>query len=91
MDREDLAALDDNDPLVSYEYFTGLPRVRPGIMDSEASRRRVQYSGKDSHVADLEGEGDACNKAFSIKAGLTQGVFNVVRLHVITLGFRCLC
>ena len=90
MEQKDLAALDDNDPLVSYEYFAGLPRVRPGIMDSEAAKRRVQYRGKDRHVADLEGEGDACNKAFSIKAGLTQGVFNVVCPHVITLGFRCL-
>jgi len=82
--------LDEEDPLVSFEYFAGLPRVRPGITDSEAAKRRVQYRGKDRHVADLEGEGDACNKAFSIKAELTQGVFNVVCPHVITLGFRCL-
>jgi len=64
--------------------------VRPGITDSEAAKRRVQYQGKDRHVADLKGEGDACYKAFSIKAGLTQGVFNVVCPDVITLGFRCL-
>jgi len=85
-----LEDLDEDDPLVSFEYFAGLPRVRPGITDSEAAKRRVQYRGKDRHKADLEGEGDACNKAFSIKAGLTQGVFNVVCPHVITLGFRCL-
>jgi len=85
-----LEDLNEDDPLISYEYFAGLPRVRPGISDSEAAKRRVQYRGKERHVADLEGEGDACNKAFSIKAGLTQGVFNVVCPHVITLGFRCL-
>ena len=85
-----LGDLDEDDPLISFEYFAGLPRVRPGITDSEAAKRRVQYRGKDRHKADLEGEGDACNKAFSIKAGLTQGVFNVVCPHVITLGFRCL-
>jgi len=90
MEQTDLSVMDENDPLVSYEYFAGLPRVRPGIFDSEAAKRRVQYRGKDRHAADLEGEGDACNKAFSIKAGLTQGVFNVVCPHVITLGFRCL-
>lgn len=38
----------------------------------------------------MEGDLDACMKAFSIKCGLTQGVFNVVCSHVITLGFRCL-
>lgn len=48
------------------------------------------YRGKAKHVADVEGDGDSCNKAFSLKYGLTQGVFNVVRPHVITLGFRCL-
>jgi len=85
-----LEEMDEDDPLVSFEYFAGLPRVRPGITDSEAAKRRVQYRGKDRHVADLEGDGDACSKAFSIKAGLTQGVFNVVCPHVITLGFRCL-
>ena len=85
-----LGDLDEDDPLISFEYFAGLPRVRPGISDSEAAKRRVMYRGKDRHKADLEGEGDACNKAFSIKAGLTQGVFNVVCPHVITLGFRCL-
>jgi len=41
-------------------------------------------------VADLEGEGDACNKAFAIRSGLTQGVLNVVCPHVTTLGFRVL-
>jgi len=89
-EQVDLGDIDEDDPLVSYEYFAGLPRVRPGITDSEAAKRRVRYRGKDRHKADLEGEGDACNKAFSIKAGLTQGVFNVVCPHVITLGFRCL-
>ena len=38
----------------------------------------------------MEGDGDACSKAFSLKCGSTQGVFNVVCPHVITLGFRCL-
>jgi len=85
-----MRGVNEDDPLVSYESFACLPRVRPGIMDSEAAKRRVAYRGKDRHVADVEGEGDACNKAFSIKAGLTQGVFNVVCPHVITLGFRCL-
>jgi len=89
-EQTDLEMLDEDDPLVSFEYFASLPRVRPGIRDSEAAKRRVQYRGKDRHVADLEGEGDACNKAFSIRSGLTQGVFNVVCPHVITLGFRVL-
>lgn len=78
------------DPLLSYEFFAALERVRPGIKDSEAAKRRVGYRGKDRHTADMEGDADACNKAFSIKCGLTQGVFNVVCPHVITLGFRCL-
>eukprot|EP00170_Pyropia_yezoensis_P003383 contig_14169_g3390 len=81
---------DEDDPLVSFEYFASLCRVRPGIKDSEAARRRVGYRGKAKHAADMEGDGDACNKAFSLKYGLTQGVFNVVCPHVITLGFRCL-
>jgi len=85
-----LTGVDADNPLVSFESFAGLPRVRPGIVDLEAAKRRVAYRGKDRHVADVEGEGDACNKAFSIKAGLTQGVFNVVCPHVITFGFRCL-
>jgi len=89
-EQEHLGDMDEDDPLVSFEFFAGLPRVRPGITDSEAAKRRVKYRGKDCHKADLEGEGDACNKAFSVKAGLTQGVFNVVCPHVITLGFRCL-
>ena len=38
----------------------------------------------------MEGDGDACSKAFSLKCGSTQGVFNVVCPHVVTLGFRCL-
>lgn len=87
------ARISDNnldDPFTSYEHFAGLSRVRPGIKDSEAAKRRVGYRGKDRHAADMEGEGDACNKAFLIKCGLTQGVFNVVCPHVITLGFRCL-
>ena len=82
--------VDMDDPLISYESFPGLDRVRPGIKDSEALKRRVRYKGKDRHAADVEGDGDACNKAFSIKCGLTQGVFNVVCPHVVTLGFRCL-
>lgn len=81
---------DVDDPFVSYEYFAGLARVRPGIKDSEAAKRRVGYRGKDRHAADMEGDADSCNKAFSIKCGLTQGVFNVVCPHVVTLGFRCL-
>lgn len=89
-EHPELDDVDVDDPLVSFEFFASLPRVRPGIMDSQAAKRRVHYKGKDRHVADAEGEGDACNKAFSIKAGLTQGVFNVVCPHVITLGFRCL-
>lgn len=89
-EQTDLPQIDKDDPLVSFKYFASLPSVRPGIGDSEAAKRRVQYRGKDRHVADLEGEGDACNKAFSICTGLTQGVFNVVCPHVITLGFRCL-
>jgi len=81
---------DIDNPLVSFESFPGLDRVRPGIKDSEALKRRVGYKGKDRHAADVEGDGDACNKAFSITCGLTQGVLNVVCPHVITLGFRCL-
>ena len=81
---------DMDNPLKSFESFPGLQRVRPGIKDSEALKRRVGYKGKDKHAADVEGDGDSCNKAFSIKCGSTQGVFNVVCPHVITLGFRCL-
>jgi len=81
---------DLDNPLLSFESFPGLERVRPGIKDSEALKRRVGYKGKDKHAADVEGDGDACNKAFSVKCGSTQGVFNVVCPHVITLGFRCL-
>jgi len=81
---------DVDDPLVSFEFFASLPRVRPGITDSVAAERRRQYRGKKRHAADMEGEDDACNKAFSVLTGLTQGVFNVVCPHVITLGFRVL-
>ena len=81
---------DMDNPLLTFESFPGLERVRPGIKDSEALKRRVGYKGRDKHAADVEGDGDACNKAFSIKCGSTQGVFNVVCPHVITLGFRCL-
>jgi len=81
---------DVDDPLVSYEFFASLPRVRPGVHDSVSAERRRKYHGKKRHAADVEGDGDACNKAFSIATGLTQGVFNVVCPHVITLGFRCL-
>lgn len=87
--RTGFANQDVDDPYVSFEFFASLCRVRPGIKDSEAAKRRVGYRGKDRHAADME-EGDACNKAFSIKFGLTQGVFNVVCPHVVTLGFRCL-
>jgi len=89
-EQEHLGDADEDDPLLSFEFFACLPRVRPGISDSEAAKRRVQYKGKERHVADVEGDGDACGKAFSIKTGLTQGVFNVVCPHVITYGFRCL-
>lgn len=58
---------DADDPFISYEHFAGLARVRPGIKDSEAAKRRVGYRGKDRHAADKEGKADACNKAFSIK------------------------
>jgi len=81
---------DIDDPHVSYEFFPSLPRVRPALKDSVAAGRRAKYRGKKRHAADMEGDGDACNKAFSITAGLTQGVFNVVCPHVITLGFRVL-
>lgn len=80
----------DSDPFISYEYFAALERVRPGIKDADAAKRRVGYRGKDRHAGDMEGEGDACIKAFSIRCGLTQGVFNVACPHVITLGFCCL-
>jgi len=89
-EKQEAGGLDLDDPLVSYESFPGLERVRPGIKDTAAKLRRVGYKGKDRHAADVEGDGDACNKAFSIKCGLTQGVFNVVCPHVVTLGFRCL-
>lgn len=65
-------------------------RERPGIKYSEAAKRRVGYRGKAKHAADMEGDGNACNKAFSVKCGLTQGVFNAVCPLIITLGFRCL-
>lgn len=80
----------EDDPLLSYEFFACLPRVRPGISDSEAAKRRVGYKGRDRHVVDIEGDVDACGKSFFVKTGLTQGVFNVVCPHVITYGFRCL-
>lgn len=82
--------VDEDDPLVSFEHFAGLERVRPAITDSVAAKKRVGYRGKDRHAADKEGDGDSCNKAFSVICGLTQGVFNVVCPHVITLGFRCM-
>lgn len=75
---------------MSFEFYASLPRVRLAIKDSIAAGRRRKYRGKKRHKADLEGDGDACNKAFSIITGLTQGVFNVVCPHVITLGFRVL-
>ena len=89
-EKQEAGRLDLDDPLVSYESFPGLDCVRPGIKDTAAKQRRVGFKGKDRHAADVEGDGDACNKAFSIKCGLTQGVFNVVCPHVVTLGFRCL-
>lgn len=69
--RADPSDPDVDDPFVSYEYFAGLYRVRPGIKDSQAAKRRVGYQGKDRHAANTEGEGNSCNKAFSIKCGLT--------------------
>jgi len=86
--RYNIANIDD--PHVSYECFASLPRVRPAIKDSVAEQRRSKYHGKKRHAADIEGDDDTCNKAFSVTTGLTQGVFNVVCPHVVTLGFRCL-
>lgn len=54
-EQEHLGEEDEDDPLVSYEYFASPRRVRPGIRDSEAAIRRVGYKGKDKHVADTEG------------------------------------
>ena len=88
--RQDAGTLDVDDPLVSFESFPGFERVLPGIKDSEVLKRQVGFKGKDRHAADVKGDGEACNQAFSIKCGLTQGVFNVVCPHVVTLGFRCL-
>lgn len=88
--RSGVNEADLDDPFTSYEHFAGLRRVRQGFKDSEAAKRRVGYRGKGRHTADEEEDGDACKKAFFIKCGLTQGVFNVVCPHVITLGFRCL-
>lgn len=64
--------------------------MRTGIMDSEAAKRRVGYRWKEKHAADMEVDADACNKALSLKYGLTQGVCNVLYPHVIALGYRCL-
>jgi len=89
-EQHHLGDADEDDPLISYEFFACLPKVRPGVTDSEAAKRRVGYKGKDKHLADMEGDGDACGKTFSVKSGLTQGVFNVICPHVITYGFRCL-
>lgn len=61
-EQEHLGDVDEDDPLVSYEYFTSPQRVRPGIRDSEAAKRRVCYTGKDKHIAEMEGEGDSCKK-----------------------------
>lgn len=38
---------DLDDFFTSYEYFAGLPRVLPGIKDSEAAEKRVGYRGTD--------------------------------------------
>jgi len=46
-------AVDWDSPFISYEHFAGLDRVRPGIRDPEASKRRVAYRGKDKHAADM--------------------------------------
>jgi len=89
-EQENVCNMDEDDPLLSFEFFAGLPRVRPGIRDSEAAERRFGYRGKDRHVADVEGETDACGKAFPVKTRLPQGAFNVVCPHVVTFGFRCL-
>jgi len=40
-EQEHLGEIDEDDPLDSFELFAGLPRVRPGITDSEAAKRRV--------------------------------------------------
>lgn len=85
-----LNASDVDDPITCFEYFAGLERVRTGIMDSEAAKRRLGYRGKEKHAADVEGDADACSKAFYLNYGLTQGVFNVLCPHVITLSFSCL-
>lgn len=69
--KESHKAADVDDPLVSFEFFASLPRVRPAIKDSIAAGRRRKYQGRKRHMADLEGDGDACNKAFSIVTGLT--------------------
>jgi len=77
-------------PLVGFESFHRLARVRPGIKDLEALKRQVRYKGKDRHAADAEGDADASDKAFFIKSGLKQGVLNFVCPHTVTLVLRCL-
>jgi len=44
-EHADLEMLDEDDPLISFAFFASLPRVRPGIIDSVAAKRRVQYRG----------------------------------------------
>lgn len=46
-------ASDVDDPLVSFEFFASLPRVRPAIIDSVAASRRRAYLGKKQHATDL--------------------------------------
>jgi len=55
---------DVDNPLVGFESFSGLERVRPGSKDSKALKRRVGYKGKDRHAAGVDGHSEACNKAF---------------------------
>jgi len=62
-------------------------RVRPALRDLVAALRRSQYHGKKRHALNMKGVGDACNKAFSVTAGLTQGVFNVVCLTLSRLAY----
>lgn len=81
---------DIDDPYISYESFPSLPRVLPALNDAVAGMRRAKYQGKKRHAADIEGDGDACIKAFFTTAGLTRRVLKVVCSHLTTLGFRVL-
>eukprot|EP00168_Porphyra_purpurea_P018884 TRINITY_DN723_c0_g1_i13.p4 TRINITY_DN723_c0_g1~~TRINITY_DN723_c0_g1_i13.p4 ORF type:complete len:187 (-),score=48.83 TRINITY_DN723_c0_g1_i13:1728-2288(-) len=54
-EQTDSGAIDEDYPLVRFEYFDGLPRMRPGIVVSKAAKRRVQYRGKDRRKEDQGG------------------------------------